>query len=476
MAVLSLLALLFPVCLAADAGKKRPTARQEPIRGITISTHTDGRDWAHDRMVATLEEIKELGANWVTIHPYAGISGDGAVRFRPIDPANPPEHVARPIREAHALGLKILIKPHLAYWGSPFRWRGEIAFDDEEQWRRFWSDYERWIVSLAEAAGGADGFVVGTELDLTLGHEQAWRRIIARVRERTSAPLTYAANWTGYESVTFWDALDAIGIQAYFPLTQEGEAVTEEAIRKGWMGWMERLRAFSEAQDRAIVFTELGYNRSRLAPVRPWDSRTDGDEALPIQEACLRSALLAIDDEPSVLGAFLWKWFPQPRSVGRNFQLATPRMKHVIREAWKGDRGAELNGDLRAVLFALTAVAPQRQTSLDHQPDGDQRDAAADDQQQRLLPDEEVAQLDRHRRQCADHHEQHRHHVGQAAPSPLDQVERNDQQRQTGQQLVDRAEELPECQTRGLAVDLVEGEKGDAGHRDRGREITIGQR
>ena len=24
-----------------------------------------------------------------------------------------------------------MIKPHLAYWGSPFKWRGEIEFEDK---------------------------------------------------------------------------------------------------------------------------------------------------------------------------------------------------------------------------------------------------------------------------------------------------------------------------------------------------------
>ena len=48
----------------------------------------------------------------------------------------PPDYIARPIREAHAQGLKVLIKPHIAYWGSPFRWRGEIKFARRAQQQR----------------------------------------------------------------------------------------------------------------------------------------------------------------------------------------------------------------------------------------------------------------------------------------------------------------------------------------------------
>ena len=47
---------------------------------------------------------------------------------------------------------------------------------------------------------------------------------MARHGERAvyKGKLTYAANWDGeFEEVAFWDALDVIGVQAYFPLTEE---------------------------------------------------------------------------------------------------------------------------------------------------------------------------------------------------------------------------------------------------------------
>lgn len=329
----STLAAVLSVLLAAALPAAAAPAA-ERVRGITVSTHTDGRDWGSDAIAPTFREIKELGGNWVAIHPYAGIRGDGTVRWwDDLDPDDPPAYLARPIREAHALGLKILIKPHLAYWGSPFRWRGEIAFGTAAEWQRFWTGYGDWIVALARATREADGFAVGTELDRTLGFEAEWRRLIARVREATPAALTYAANWTDYERVGFWDALDAIGIQAYFPVA-EGPSPSAEELRRGWGRSMERLRAFADRSNRNIVFTELGYNRSFEAASKPWEYRTDGEAAEAVQAACLEAALAAIDAEPRVVGVFLWKWFPGPRPVGRNFQLATPGLKRVIRNAW----------------------------------------------------------------------------------------------------------------------------------------------
>jgi hypothetical protein len=321
--------------LALAPGALAPFALAgETIRGITISTHLDGRDWGWDAIVPTLEDVRSVGANWVATHPYAWIEADGRVRFEPIDPAHPPAHLVRPIREAHAAGLKILIKPHLGYWGSPFSWRGEIEFATEEQWARFWESYSRWIVQLAAVCHEADGFVVGTELDRTLGFEDRWRQIIGAIREQTTLALTYAANWTHYRDVGFWDALDVIGIQAYFPLTETPHP-SLAALEGGWARVMSELSEYARDQYRNVVFTELGYNRSFSASVEPWSYHGDGADAEPVQVSCMRAALTAIDRQPLVLGAFLWKWFPRPHPVGRNFQLATPAMAAAIRGIWR---------------------------------------------------------------------------------------------------------------------------------------------
>jgi len=327
-------ALFLVVLLAGDLAARDIDPDKSFVRGITISTHGVGRDWGTDVIVPTLEDIRTVGANWISIHPYARIQADGAVRFREFDPEDPPAHLKRPIEEAHRLGLSICIKPHLAYWGTPFAWRGEITFDKKEQWERFWRDYRRWIVALAAACREADGFVMGTELDQTLSFEEEWRALIAEVRTLTDAPLTYAANWTDYQNVPFWDALDVIGIQAYFPLTEKTNPTIDD-IRTGWDRRMDELRAYSERSDRNILFTELGYNQSYLAASKPWDYHVDDEGSRALQEDCWQVALETIERENSIVGALLWKWFPAPRPVGRNFPLATPRIKRIIAKAWR---------------------------------------------------------------------------------------------------------------------------------------------
>jgi len=283
-----------------------------------------------------MTDLRELGVNWIAIHPYARIDRDGTVAWRGSF-TEAPDWLRRPIEEAHRQGVRILIKPHLAHWGN-FSWRGEIEFDSEEKWQRFFATYREWIAAMAAFSADADAFAVGTELDWTIHREAEWRAIVAAVRARYSGPLTYAANWTDYDRVGFWDALDAIGIQAYFPVlpaaaTAAGRVPPEAEFEAGWEGTMARLREFSARHDRTIVFTELGYNRSAKAPHEPWDYEVGGANADLLQELCMRAALTAIGREPAVVGAFLWKWFPGDARP-RDFEMSSPAMRRVIAEHW----------------------------------------------------------------------------------------------------------------------------------------------
>ncbi len=316
------------------AGAAVATPPTPPIRGIVISTHTNGREWGTAAMRSTVADIRQLGATWICTHPYAGIRADGTVLFHHRNNDAPPPHVARPVTEAHAQGMQAFIKPHLAHWGSGFGWRGAIQFDTPDAWQRFFASYTEWIVGVAAACPDADAFAVGTELDATVHFEADWRRLIARVRQVTDAPLTYAANWDRFAEVPFWDALDLIGVQAYFPVSVASEP-SDHDLANGWVEHMARLAKFSRKAARPIVFTELGYNRSLKAASQPWDHATDpGAAAAELQARCLTAALTAVEAEPAVVGAFLWKWFPNPYSVGRTFPLATPAIEGVIRNAW----------------------------------------------------------------------------------------------------------------------------------------------
>jgi hypothetical protein len=330
-------ALLLAAALAIPQGAVHPDATF--VHGMTISCQTWGWEWGTDGFAAELEDLAKLGVNWVAIHPYASIRADGTVGARRFDAEHPPEWLLRPIREAHARGLSILVIPHIAYWGSPWSWRGAIDFQDPARLARFFETYTAWMAGVAGSAREADGFCIGNETDRLLRCDVEWRAVIAAVRAATPARLTYAANFDSYAKVPFWDALDAIGVQAYFPLADAPQP-SEEDLRRGWRTALAGLRELSVKTGKPVVCTELGYDLSLDAARRPWvDGRARGPDlaaAQVLQERCLGVALEEIGREREWLrGAFLWKWFVGP-ATHATFLMKTPAMRAVIGRCWSG--------------------------------------------------------------------------------------------------------------------------------------------
>lgn len=321
------------------------------IHGMTISTQTSGREWASDGLEKELDRLQAMGINWITIHPYARVRGDGSVQYRELDPKNPPAWLVRPIKSAHARGMQILIKPHLAYWGSPFSWRGEIAFAEPEKQARFWKGFSDWTLDLASAAVGADGFCVGTELELQVDRKADWIDLITKVRKRTDAQLSYASNWDGVNRVTFWEALDAIGVQAYFPLPAAlgpDGIPTSEALREAWQPHLSKLRKLSKSVGKPVIFAELGYDQTESTNLRPWEGaarrKQPSEAARLLQIRCFEVAFEVLEEESEWLrGAFLWKWFIGP-SGHEDFKLDHPGTRQLIQAKWgqgaKGQAGA----------------------------------------------------------------------------------------------------------------------------------------
>lgn len=105
-----------------------------------------------------------------------------------------------------------------------------------------------------------------------------WRALIAQVREIYAGKLTYAANFDQYFEVGFWDALDIIGINAYFQLRDPSRArpagdSLQEELRDGWKGVftdIQRMRRTQKLGDKPVLFTELGYTQHHEGTFEPW--------------------------------------------------------------------------------------------------------------------------------------------------------------------------------------------------------------
>jgi len=308
------------------------------IKGMTISCQTWGYEWATPEMKESLLELKKMGVNSFAIHPYARIQNDGKIKF---SESLEQEHISVPLKWAKELNMKVMLKPHLAYWGSKFSWRGDINFNNEKEWQRFFADYKKWIIVQARIAEKYDAeiFCIGVEYKHSLKHENEWREIISEIRKVYSGKLTYGANWDTYSKVGFWNVLDFIGVQAYFPIVNKKNPATFE-IQEGWNSIIKQLNKFSNQQNKKIIFTELGYNNSEYAAKEPWSSHeSNSKEADITQQRCLKVAIEKTNSNKNIAGIFLWKWFPEIEKFRwhENFNLQTEKNKKLIADIWNHD-------------------------------------------------------------------------------------------------------------------------------------------
>ena len=325
------------LALRREAAKPVSVPPAERLRGMTVSCQTSGWEWGDPAMARTMDDLRTLGANAISFHPYARIDADGHVRWpQEVKPAS----VMNPLAWARERGLTAMLVPHIAYWGSPFRWRGDIDFAADAAWERFFADYEQWITGLARLAeeGGAPLFCIGLEYTHAQKFDARWRRIIAAVRAVYRGRLTYGANWNEVDAVPFWDALDHVGVLAYFPISDAANP-TPAQLDAGWAQREKELATVSARTGKSVLFVELGYDIRDDAAAHPWsDHGPASAQARDIQCRCLAAGLRTVARAPWLAGVFLWKWFPDMPDHGHHretFDLRDPETREVIRTAWQ---------------------------------------------------------------------------------------------------------------------------------------------
>lgn len=179
----------------------------------------------------------------------------------------------------------------------------------EADWAAWWRSYRRYVLHhafLARAAmGGVDLFAVGVELERTVGREEDWRRLVEAVRRFDPGPLTYAANWgQGVHEVGFWEVLDAVGVDAYWPLSDD-PAAADAALARGAAEVADRLAELAGRTGKPVILTEVGFPARRAAWLRPHE---EGGELSPEDQARAYGALLAaLQGRPWLRGVFAWK-------------------------------------------------------------------------------------------------------------------------------------------------------------------------
>ena len=220
------------------------------------------------------DPVVHVNANWVAVMPYAFSVKDSPLIHFDSERQWWGERTVGTIKTilyAHEKGLKVLLKPHI--WVRGDGWTGAYHLQSESDWIQWEQEYLNYILPLAKIADSmnVEAFCVGLEFKRVIeARPDCWKKFIREVRKVYGGQLTYAANWDNFNNISFWDELDFIGINAYFPLSESSNPSKKELL-DAWKQPLEEIKDIQKRFNKPIVFTEFGYRSLDKATGNQWD-------------------------------------------------------------------------------------------------------------------------------------------------------------------------------------------------------------
>lgn len=321
----------------------QPTSEEKKLNQQAKLPYLKGFNFAHEGYriyngygsnlaKESLHRIEEIGGNAIAIVPYSYMRDPEKPSYIPIIQSTGGENdqaVLFAHYEAKNRGMSTMLKPQIWVGRS---WPGDIKMNSEKDWATFFENYYRWIrhYALLAEINEFDSYCMGVEFaKATLAKEQEWRKMIRKIKGIYSGQLTYAANWgEEFENLTFWDELDFIGLNCYYPLSKSDNP-SKRALTKSFAKVMDKIETVSYKFNKPIVFTEIGF-RSVDGPWKNPHAKEDGrafnDKH---QKMCYEVVLESIKNKKWCKGILWWKWPSHLSYRGKNNKGFSPNSKQT---------------------------------------------------------------------------------------------------------------------------------------------------
>jgi len=259
----------------------------------------------------SLERVRELGSNVVAIVPYSWMGNPRVptkLRFSQRAGSENDESVIHTIIQAKQYGLFTMLKPHV--WVSN-SWPGEVEMTTDQDWDLFFENYYQWISHYALMAEmyDVDALCIGVEFaSATLEQESHWRGLITKLRNIYSGNLTYAANWGDeFENVTFWDQLDLIGLNCYYPLSNKNQANQNE-LQQGFERVLNKADKVKSRYNKPLLITEIGFRSVEAPWIIPHEEAGDKNFSEGDQAKAYAAVFEVLAKSQVIDGIIWWKW------------------------------------------------------------------------------------------------------------------------------------------------------------------------
>ena len=303
--------------------------KPQKINGVSFVASRDSINQKH------IDPVLNLNANYAAVMPFGFIRDlqHPEVAFNSErqwfgETKNGVKQYIETLKKDH---IKVMVKPQIWVWRGEFT--GFIKMNNEEEWAQLENTYSNFILEYAQVAEEthAELFCIGTELEnFVASRPDFWNQLIKRIKEIYKGKITYAANWNEYTKTPFWEQLDYIGIDAYFPLSDQ-QTPSVEDCKEGWQKHKTEIKSYAEKFKKPILFTEFGYRSVDFTAKAPWLSDREMDDVnLEGQVNATQALFDEFWKEDWFAGGFIWKWFHEHEIVGGELDSQfTPQNKPV---------------------------------------------------------------------------------------------------------------------------------------------------
>lgn len=305
--------------------------------GIADESHSNDVLFTFDYTKSPIKALADNGFNAGSVLQTEYMDTTGSTTISKVSKkSHSDDEVVALMREIKDNGMKLMVKPHVDI--ATDEWRGTIQFAsqaDKSAWFSAYTDFITHYASLAEQEG-ADSLVFATELEsLIVADRPEWEQVISSIRGVFGGELLYAANWDNYQNAVIWDLMDAVGIDAYYPLSNERDPTLDQ-LKAGWQSfewqgqqrnWVQELEDFQGTVGKKIYFTEIGYRSTDFAAREPWEYQEVRPINLDLQKRCFQAAFEVFQDKPWFGGFYLWNVSPRKDDGGMLDSNFTPLNK-----------------------------------------------------------------------------------------------------------------------------------------------------
>ncbi|MEM9023842.1 MAG: hypothetical protein AAGB22_08865, partial [Bacteroidota bacterium] len=325
-------AFLVQLANTAPATHRANATRKGLLKGFNFA-HEGYRIYNgyNSRMAtASLQRLADIGSNAIAIVPYTGQRDPAAPQDYYLAQSPGQENDQGVIHvnyEARQRGMATMLKPQVWVRNG---WPGSVAMATDQDWDRFFEAYYRWMrhYALLAEMRDMDMLCVGVEfVNATLEQPERWRQLIRQLRGIYGGAMVYAANWgKEFEQLTFWDELDYLGINCYYPLGTDSNATVAE-LRVQCENVLDGIQAVAEQHNKPVLFTEIGFRSVNHSWLKPWEEAWGQPVNLDAQHKAYQAMIESLQDETWMAGIFWWKW-PANLDYGRHNQRSfTPKEK-----------------------------------------------------------------------------------------------------------------------------------------------------